>query len=112
MNWLQRMHGLGVRPLAYVCDEVLDDLVLEDLAEVQHVVGDVELVGDAARVLDRAEGAARVLALDIGHIGQSGQTLSVTPTTSWPACLSSAAVTEVSTPPDMPTMTRAIGGKV
>src|SRR5438309_6278646 len=44
-----------------------------------------------------------------GMLGRSGQTLSVTPTTSCPACLSSAAVTELSTPPDMPTMTFDIG---
>src|SRR5438128_11864691 len=44
-----------------------------------------------------------------GMLGRSGQTLSVTPMTSCPACLSSAAVTELSTPPDMPTITRAMG---
>src|SRR4051794_27948972 len=43
-----------------------------------------------------------------GMFGRSGQTLRVTPITSWPACLSRAAVTELSTPPDMPTITRAI----
>src|SRR5258707_13370752 len=45
-----------------------------------------------------------------GIFGKSGQTFSVTPMTSCPACLSKAAVTELSTPPDMPTITRAIGG--
>src|SRR5690349_1556903 len=45
-----------------------------------------------------------------GMFGRSGQTLRVTPITSWPACLSRAAVTELSTPPDMPTMTRAMRG--
>src|SRR6059058_243707 len=43
-----------------------------------------------------------------GMFGRSGQTFSVTPMTSCPACLSRAAVTELSTPPDMPTITRAI----
>src|SRR5689334_23084866 len=43
-----------------------------------------------------------------GMFGRSGHTLSVTPITSWPDCFSSAAVTELSTPPDMPTMTLAI----
>src|ERR1700716_2914718 len=42
--------------------------------------------------------------------GRSGHTLSVPPTPSCPACLRRAAVTELSTPPDMPTITRAIGG--
>src|SRR5260221_5030319 len=45
-----------------------------------------------------------------GMFGRSGHTFKVTPITSWPACLSRAAVTELSTPPDMPTITRAIGG--
>src|SRR5438132_12090528 len=45
-----------------------------------------------------------------GMFGKSGQTFSVTPMTSCPACLSKAAVTELSTPPDMPTITRAIDG--
>src|SRR5579859_8178585 len=45
-----------------------------------------------------------------GMLGRSGHTLSVTPMTSCPACLSMAAVTELSTPPDMPTITRAIDG--
>src|SRR5579872_1139393 len=47
-----------------------------------------------------------------GMLGRSGQTLSVTPMTSWPACLSSAAVTELSTPPDMPTMTFAMSDEI
>src|SRR5579859_448564 len=45
-----------------------------------------------------------------GMFGKSGHTFRVTPMTSCPACLSRAAVTELSTPPDMPTITRAIGG--
>src|SRR5260370_36946385 len=45
-----------------------------------------------------------------GMFGKSGHTFNVTPMTSCPACLSRAAVTELSTPPDMPTITRAIGG--
>src|SRR6266851_3243721 len=44
-----------------------------------------------------------------GIFGKSGHTFNVTPMTSCPACLSKAAVTELSTPPDMPTITRAIG---
>src|SRR4051794_17439123 len=44
-----------------------------------------------------------------GMLSSWGQTFSVTPTTSCPCCLSSAAVTELSTPPDMPTMTLAMG---
>src|SRR5713226_4603372 len=44
-----------------------------------------------------------------GMFGKSGQTFNVTPMTSCPACLSKAAVTELSTPPDIPTITRAIG---
>src|SRR5947209_20551658 len=43
-----------------------------------------------------------------GMFGKSGHTFNVTPMTSCPACLSKAAVTELSTPPDMPTITRAI----
>ena len=53
-------------------DEILDDFVLEDLAEVQDVVGDVELVGDAPSVLDRAQRTAGIFALDLGHVGQIG----------------------------------------
>src|SRR5579871_5780192 len=45
-----------------------------------------------------------------GIFGRSGHTLSVTPITSWPACFNNAAVTELSTPPDIPTITFAIGG--
>src|SRR5919205_1269302 len=41
-----------------------------------------------------------------GMFGRSGHTFRVTPITSWPACLSRAAVTELSTPPDIPTITR------
>src|SRR5215475_9711538 len=40
-----------------------------------------------------------------GMFGRSGHTLSVTPMTSCPACFKSAAVTELSTPPDIPTIT-------
>ena len=43
-----------------------------------------------------------------GILGRSGQTLSVTPITSCPAAFNSAAVTELSTPPDIPTITFAI----
>src|SRR5215469_2939445 len=43
-----------------------------------------------------------------GMLGKSGQTFNVTPITSCPACFNSAAVTELSTPPDIPTMTFAI----
>src|SRR5260221_14601369 len=43
-----------------------------------------------------------------GMFGRSGHTFKVTPITSWPSCLSKAAVTELSTPPDMPTITLAI----
>src|SRR3982074_1947358 len=44
-----------------------------------------------------------------GMFGKSGHTFNVTPITSCPACLRRAAVTELSTPPDMPTITRPIG---
>src|ERR1700730_15867631 len=43
-----------------------------------------------------------------GMLGSSGHTFSVTPITSCPACLRRAAVTELSTPPDMPTITRVM----
>ena len=82
MNWLQRMHGLGVRPLRVGLHEVLDDPLLEHLAEVEHVVRDVELSATrrASSTAPRAQHASsRWMSR---HLGQSGQTLSVTPITS------------------------------
>ena len=57
---LQRRQGFGVRPSAYSLQEVLDDVLVEALAEVPDVEGDADHVGRTARVvgvLDRAAAA-------------------------------------------------------
>ncbi len=55
-----------------VGDEGADDLVLEAVLGVDEVVGDVEVLGDAAGVVDVVDGAAA--ALDgFGHAGTAGE---------------------------------------
>ena len=64
--------------------------------------------GDPARVLDgvRRRSTSRTAA-EASAASCHGQTRIVTPTTSWPASVSSAAATEESTPPLIPTTMRS-----
>ena len=52
------MHGLGVRPRAVGLDVGLDDVALEVVGEGPHVVGDAQLLGHPAGVVDVADRAA------------------------------------------------------
>ena len=55
-----------------LADEGLDDVGLEAVLLVDHVVGDAELVGDAAGIVDVVDGAAA--ALDgFGHAVMTGE---------------------------------------
>jgi hypothetical protein len=56
-----------VTPLILV-HEVLNDMPMEGVPEVHHIVGNVELRANPARILDGAQGTARVLPLDDGQI--------------------------------------------
>ena len=59
MRWrLHSMHGLGVTPRRWASTYGLDDLRLELVAEVPHVVGDAELLGHPPGVVDVAHRAA------------------------------------------------------
>ena len=63
---------MGVRPARYSADEGLDDVGFEAVLLVDDVVGDVELLGYVAGVVDVVDGAAA--ALDgFGHALVSGE---------------------------------------
>ena len=53
--------GVGRVAAAVSLDEEVDDFAAEDLARVQHVEGNVEAVGDAARIRHLARRAAAVV---------------------------------------------------
>ena len=101
---LQCTHGIGVRPAAYSRTKFETTVLVELPLEVDDVVGDAEAGGDApgvVQIVDRAAGAEarrRRSPLIVSCIDR--------PMTSCPACASSAAATDESTPPDMATTMR------
>ncbi len=88
-------------------DEGADDVALEAVLLVDDVVGDAEVLGDAAGVVDVIDGAAAALHL-LGHAFLAGEAALV-PELQGEADelvalgLSMAATVEESTPPDMAT---------
>ena len=64
MNELQRTHGNRRAAPAVLAHEVLDDVQVEPVLEVEHVVRNAERVGDVARVVDRVQRAAG----PVGHV--------------------------------------------
>src|SRR5438132_10728412 len=60
--------GVGCSTAAVLLNEIVDDVAAERVAEVDDVVRDVERGADATGILDRAERATRVLALDDRHV--------------------------------------------
>ena len=86
-------------------DEAVDHPFAEAAFIIEHVMGDAEAVGDllgVVNVLPRAAGARSA-----ARLRRNRRAASVTPITSAPVRAASAAVTELSTPPDMATTIRA-----
>ena len=75
--------------------------------EVHDVERDAELRRDAPGVVGRVRGAAALLEL-ASTLSATSWSRIQTPTTSWPCSWSSAAATELSTPPDIATRIRLI----
>ena len=74
LRWLlQSEQGIGVRPARYSLDEGADDVALEALLLVDDVIGDAEVLGDAAGVVDVVDRAAAALHL-LGHALLAGET--------------------------------------
>ncbi len=67
LTWLlQCVHGIGVRPCEIIVHKGADHGQLEFALEIDHVIRDRQVLGNAARVVDIVDRAATVL---LGPVG-------------------------------------------
>ena len=103
---LHARHRRLARHIAF--GETVDDRLLEAAFVVEHVMGNADALGDGARVVDVAAGAAGALAVGRGAVVVELQRDADDVIAG--LGFSSAAVTDESTPPDMATTTRVSAG--
>src|SRR5690606_13423994 len=99
---LQRMSGLGVRPAE--CSR-------RNSAKTRSLYSSAELTASISTPIRSATLAASSQSCRVEQYSESSsssQFFMNRPTTSYPCCFSSQALTEESTPPDMPTTTRPL----
>ncbi len=95
---------IGRAPGPVFLGKISDHLFLEGVRLVDQIIGDTELVADAAGIRHRLRAAAFVFGS--GNRNPGGHNFKVMPTTSYPCSSNNAAAAEESTPPLMPHMTR------